>query len=231
MKTLIRFVIAGALLASAAFAAAAFEGKVSFKISSGRDKPQQMDYSLKGDKLRIDMPGQKEMGGMIVDMTKRETIMIMSEQRTYMTMPMRDEGAPGAEKPGDEVKLEKTGATEKILGHTATKYVATDSKGTATELWLAEGIGTFMAMSNNSGPMGRSRGGSSEKGWERALAGKELFPLRVVGKDKGGKENYRMEATAIEKKSLPDSDFAPPAGFEKFDMGGMMKGLLPGFGR
>jgi len=50
----------------------------------------------------------------------------------------------------------------------------------------------------------------------------------VVSKNSKGKETTRMEATAVEKTSLPASDFAPPAGFEKFDMGAMMKGLIPG---
>ena len=40
-----------------------------------------------------------------------------------------------------------------------------------------------------------------------------------------------MEVTGIEKKSLPDSMFTPPEDYKKFDMGGMMKGLIPGFGK
>jgi hypothetical protein len=90
-------------------------------------------------------------------------------------------------------------------------------------MWLAEGLGTFMAFNQN--PMGGARGGSTPPAWERALAGKELFPLRVAGKDKAGKESFRMEVTAIEKTSLPDSMFTPPAGYQKLDMGGMMKGF------
>ena len=34
-----------------------------------------------------------------------------------------------------------------------------------------------------------------------------------------------MEATAINKQSLPDSTFQPPPGYQKFDMGGMMKDM------
>jgi hypothetical protein len=40
-----------------------------------------------------------------------------------------------------------------------------------------------------------------------------------------------MEVTAIDKKSLPDSLFVPPDGYQKFDMGGMMRGMIPGRGR
>jgi hypothetical protein len=232
MKKLINFICAGTLLlASQLLAAGSFEGKVNFALTSGKDKPMAMNYSIKGDKLRIDMPDQKDMGGMIMDMAKKEMIMIMKKDRMYMVMPMPEAAVEQAKKQSEDAKFEKTSETEKILGYTATKYLVTDKKGTTTDLWLAEGLGNFMAMGDN--PMGGGRNGG-EKAWQKLLAGKDLFPLRVVGKDKGGKESFRMEVTAIEKKSLPDSDFAAPAGFEKFDMGGMggmMKGLVPGIGK
>ncbi|MSU66562.1 MAG: DUF4412 domain-containing protein [Opitutus sp.] len=64
------------------------------------------------------------------------------------------------------------------------------------------------------------------QGWERALNGLELFPLRVVTHEKDGKENFRMEVTAIEKQTLPDALFSAPAGYQKMDLGGMMGGLM-----
>ena len=229
MKKLITLICASALAATSV-SAANFEGKVSYKISSGRDKAQEMTYSIKGKKMRMEIPNQKEMGPMIMDMEKKEMMMTMPSDHMYMTMAIPDAATDAAAKARDEVTLEKTSETEKILGYTATKYISTDSKGVVSDLWLAEGLGTFMPMSNQN-PMGRSRANASQKGWERALAGKEMFPLRVVSKDKSGKESFRMEVTKIEKKSLPDSDFEAPAGYQKFDMGGMMKGLIPGFGR
>lgn len=231
MKTAFRLLLASALLPVAVFAAG-FEGKMNLKMTSD-GKSQDIQYSIKGDKLRLDMPGMKG-AGMIVDTAKRETTMIMDEQKMYMTMPISTgaEAAPTSGKQ-EEVKLEKTSQTEKILGYLATKFLATHD-GTTTELWLAEGLGTFFSPAGKN-PMGGGRGaGPAPQAWERALAGKELFPLRVVGKNKSGKETFRMETTAIEKQSLPDSLFAPPAGYQKFDMGGMggmMKGMLPGMGR
>lgn len=234
MKKLLHSICAGTLLlASTVFAAGTFEGKVNFSMTSAKDKPMAMNYSIKGEKLRIDMPDQKDMGGMIMDMKKKEMLMIMAKEKMYMVMAMPEAAVEQAKKQAEDTKLEKTSETEKILGYTATKYIVTEKKGSTTDMWLAEGLGSFMAMGDN--PMGGGRrGGNADKAWEKLLAGKDLFPLRVVGKDKGGKETFRMEVTAIEKKSLPDSDFTPPAGYEKFDMGGMggmMKGLIPGFGK
>lgn len=225
MKHTLRLLLASIALIPAAAFAASFEGKVNFKMTSGRGQSQEIAYNIKGDKIRVEIPGQKGFGGMIMDTTKKEMTMIMDEQRMYMTMAMPEAAVRAMEKPNEDVKLEKTGETEKILGYTATKYLVTHDN-TTTDLWLAEGLGTFMGFSNNN-PMGGRRS-SVPQSWERALAGKELFPLRVVGHDKGGKENFRMEVTAIEKQTLPDSLFAPPAGYQKFDMGGMMKGMIPG---
>lgn len=230
MKKLLSWLLAGAVLAPAVLSAASFEGKVNFKMTSARGKPQEMRYSIKGDKIRIELPGQKEMGGLIMDTTKKETTVLMDEQQMYMVMAM-PAAAPTQQtaKAGEETKLEKTGEKEKILGYLAEKFVATDQKS-KTELWLAEGLGSFIGASS-AGPMGGKPGsGPAPQAWERALAGKDLFPLRVVTRDQGGKENFRLEATEIEKQTLSAALFAPPPGYQKLDMGGMMQGMpgIPG---
>jgi len=83
-----------------------------------------------------------------------------------------------------------------------------------------------MGMGEPEGPFGGKK--SSGSGWEAALAGKNMFPLRVVDTTAKGKSAFRMEVTSIDKAALPDSLFRAPAGWQKFDMGGMMRGLLPG---
>jgi hypothetical protein len=230
MKTSLRSYFALVLLSPVALLAASFEGKVDFKMTTGRET-QQMSYNIKGDKIRIDMPGQKGMGGIIIEPAKKETTIMMDEQKMYMTMAMPDVAAQAAEAKAGDVKFEKTGETEKILGYAAEKYIST-YQGVKTEMWLAEGLGTFMSFSN-SNPMGGGRRGSTpaSQGWEKMLAGKDLFPLRVVSKEKDGKESFKMEATAINKQSLSDSLFAPPADYQKLDMGAMMKGMMPNMGR
>jgi hypothetical protein len=251
MKSFLRLVLASALLAPAALLAATFEGKVTMQMISGRNKPQEITYKIKGDKVRLEIAGQKEMGGMIMDTTKKEMVMIMDEQKMYMTMALPDSAKQAIDKQAQDLQLEKTNDTEKILGYTATKWIMKEKNGTETEMWLAEGLGSFMGFSGNQNPMGRGRSAPAPA-WERALAGKDAFPLRVVGYEKGalaskgksadhksdkakGKgaqlgagESFRMEVTAIDKSSQPDSLFTPPAGYQKFDMGGMMKGLIPG---
>ena len=107
-------------------------------------------------------------------------------------------------------------------------------KGTVTEMWVADGLGTFMGLGSGGGggnPMAGMFGGGGKKSanaakWEEALKGKGGFPLRVISRDAKGKQSFKMEATKIEPGSLPDSLFAPPAGYEKFampDFGSMFK--------
>lgn len=224
MKKLL-LLLAGFALAPAVLCAADFEGKVKFKLTPANGRSQEMQYASKGGKARIEMASPQGAMVMVMDPAKRETLMIMEEQRMYMTMPMPDVAAP-ASAPKEEAKLEKTGQTEKILGFLAEKYLSTYGD-TKTELWLGEGLGSFIAM-NTGGAGPRGRGGPpTPAAWEKALAGKALFPLRVVSYDKSGKESFRMEAVDITKQALTEAMFAPPADFQKFDMGGMMKGMMP----
>lgn len=223
MKNILRSVLASLVLLPAAAFAAKFEGKVTFKATAGKES-FDMIQSIKGDLMRNESSNAQGMGYAIMDMKKQELITVMDQMKMYMKMDLNKiaEKAGG----GDEAKVEKTSETEKIAGYTATKYLVTSKDG-VTEVWLTEGLGGFAMSSGN--PMAGKNSGPPA--WVRAFAGKELFPLRTVTKDKKGKETFRMEATAIEKGKLPDTLFAIPEGYSEFSMGNMMKGMIPGFGR
>ena len=113
------------LLAPAALLAAPFEGKVNFKISSGRGPAEQIGYQVKGGKIRIEVAGQTELGGFILDVAKKQTLVIMDAQRMYMVMEMPDVTAQAAAAKPGEATLEKTGEKQKMLGYDAVKYVST----------------------------------------------------------------------------------------------------------
>jgi hypothetical protein len=151
----------------------------------------------------------------------------MPEQRMYMAMPIKKPVEQAMAKQGESTAdVEVTGKTETILGYKSNQILVKD-KGAVTEVWTAEGLGTFMGLGNGGGgPFGGGRrpGGANAAKWEEALKGKGGFPLRVITHDAKGKESFKMEATSIEPGSLPDSLFTPPEGFRKFsmpDMGGM----------
>jgi len=233
MKKLSTLLLACALLSPVALFAASFEGKVRFKITEGKTS-ENMDYKVKDGLARMDMRNKDGAVSVIINPAKQQMIMLMTEEKMYMVQSTA--GNAGANETADksQTSFEKTGTTEKILGYDCTKYIVKD-KDSTTEIWATEELGAFMGTGPDSGGGGgggmfggRNGSGSGGKAWEAAIAGKNFFPLRVVGKNSRGKETTRMEVTAVEKTSLPASDFAPPAGFEKFDMEAMMKSMIPG---
>ena len=228
MKLLSRIFAVGALLTLTQTLTHAFEGKVTLAVT-GRGETMNMDYSLKGDKVRMDMNAKGNEVAMIMDVQKQETLMLMPSQGMYMVVPMKKVIQKAAEKAGESTAdVEATGKTETILGYKCSQLLVKD-KGSITELWVADGLGTFMGMGSGMGGGGMFGGGKSAKSakWEEVLKGKGGFPLRMISRDAAGKETSRMEATKIEPGSLPDSLFVPPPGLQKFEMpnmGGMFKG-------
>jgi len=220
-KLLTPLVILTALLATAPLSAKEFEGTIRMKLSDGRKAAMPLAYSIKGTLLRTDIEAEEGMTAtMIMDFTKKEMIMLMPGQPMYMVMPLKDAAAKAAGHVGEEPELVNTGESEVILGYTCTKYIV-KSKDAVTEVWATAELGTFMGLASQSMGGGQPAAPAS---WERALTGKAFFPLRVASAP-GSKQQFRLEVTAVEPKALPASFFAPPAGYQKFDMGGMMQGL------
>jgi hypothetical protein len=212
------FVATAALAFASVGVSAAFEGRVSMSVKEGRGKEMVIDYAMKPGFVRMEPKmDEGEQGVMIFNHAKQEMIMLMPTERMYMVMPIKETLEKAAEK-APEGKIEKTGRTETIQGYACEEWVVTDPKGERTEMWVTDQLGNFMGISAGQGPMGGGKGGSPA--WERLIKGKDaFFPMRVIG-TKGGKETYRMEVKAVNKTSLPDSLFGPPAGFQKFAMPG-----------
>jgi hypothetical protein len=224
LKLLYRFLAVGVLLAAAqSFAADTFEGKISLAVTAERGRTMNMDYSLKGQKVRMDMSAEGNLVSSIMDLGKMEMLMLMPDQQMYMVMPMKQKVEQAMEKAGaNTADVEVTGKTETILGYKCNQILVKD-KGLVTEVWAAEGLGAFMGLSGG-GPMGGGMMGGGKPAsakWEEALKGKGGFPLRVITRDAKGKESFKMEATKIQPGSLPDSQFTAPAGYQKFAMPGM----------
>lgn len=226
MKKLLSLCLA-TVLAAPALLAADFEGKVTMKITGPKETPPSMLFTIKGTAMRIDMTAPSQAGrvAMINDSAKSEMTILMLDQQMFMKQPIvKGAGsAAGAAGAAAEATVEKTSTTEKILGYECTKYIA-KSKNTVTELWVTDQLGAFMGLGGGN-PVGggRGRGKAPEsQAWEKALAGMEVFPLRVVTTD-GSKESFRMEVTAIDKSAVPASAFAVPDGFQ--DLSAMMRGM------
>ena len=232
------------LLAPAAFAADAFEGKIEMTMtaSNSKDKPQVMVYTVRSDATRIDLKGQPI--SMIYNLPKHESLILMHEQKMYMTKVIEPSDIPAKEgkesdrdaKPEHASDIEATGKTETICGYTCNQFLVKDGKN-LTEMWLAEGLGSFMGMGSGGTGGGGGMGGMFGKKksnaaaaakWETVLKGKGGFPMRVISHDSAGKDTFKMEATKVEKGGVTNADFTAPAGYSKFQMpnlGDMLKGI------
>ena len=221
MNSLSRYLVVGALLTAVqVFAAGAFEGKVSLALTAEKGRTTNMDYSLKGRMVRMDINAEGHQMTSIMDLAKLEMIMLMPEQNMYMVMPIKKPVEAAAKAGESTAEVEVTGKTETILGYKCSQLIVKD-KGTVTEMWVAEGLGTFMGLGNGGGgggPFGGGRKAANAAKWEEALKGKGGFPLRVITRDAKGRDSFKMEATKIEPGSVPDSMFSPPAGYQKFEM-------------
>jgi Domain of unknown function (DUF4412) len=235
MKKFLTSLLAGALLLPAALSAAGFEGKVTMTMTMPNAKePMPMTLSVKEGFARNDMTVTKGMtASTIIDQAQQQITILMPEQKMYLVQPMpKPEDFTDKKEPSD-FTFEKTGETAKIAGYNCTKYIV-KSKDNTSEIWATDQLGTYLGMGG--GGQGGGRGKSAAAyAWEKALVGKNFFPLRTVVIDKNSKEVMRMEATSVEKMSLPSSLFAAPADYQKLEMPpmgemmkGMMKGMIPG---
>ncbi len=191
-----------------------FEGIVNFKSSGGGKENGAFKYYGKGNKIKMEMISN-EMGAVIFDGNK--TTILVPSQKSYMEFSNEMMNSFGDMMPGEEEELDasdlpiKTSETKDILGYTCTKWVYNDGDS-KTEIWITDKLGNYIIPSTPMTPAPE---------WAKLFDGKPFFPLLIVTID-NGVETDRMEVTKIEKKSLSDSEFSPPADYKKIDIGSMM---------
>lgn len=195
------------------------------------ERTMPITFAMKSGLTRVDVQTGEHTVSMIMDPAKQEITAILPQQHMAVVQPMQGMVQAAENKVGD-VTLEKTDTHEKILGYDTTKYIAKTSDGTS-EIWVTDQLGTFAGLGSGGSPMGfgghRAPSHPAGQAWEEAFKGKQAFPLRVVTTGSDGKQVSKLEVTAIDKKSLPDSEFEAPADYRKMDMRAMMQGMgMPG---
>lgn len=187
-----------------------FEGKVTFNVYDGGEG-HTMEYFVKGSKMRFDVNEKGQMGQIIMDPAAKQFMMIMPQQKMYMVMQIPDNkmNSENSEGSKDNTKFVKTGETKKILGYTAEKWTYNDGDNQG-EAWMTNEVGALMMFDN---PMQKEK-----PQWMKDIEDAGYFPLEVY---ENGNKVY--EVTDIEKKTLDNSMFEPPAGYQKMDMPMMQK--------
>ncbi|MCS7311733.1 MAG: DUF4412 domain-containing protein [Acidobacteria bacterium] len=227
-------------------AAAGFEGVIVYRLTTS-DSTVDMIYHLKGNKARWEMTSIQSkqspsgMGSMasqvysIIDFTTGTVTTVMPAQKMYMVMNYRQMAkALSSDKTPPEKfpKVVKTGKKETIAGYPCEHWLFGEGAD-QFDMCLAKGLGFF----GMGGPGGRTEFESGLSLIDRAqleaqLAArpelKELveggaFPLKVEAKK--GVGGFVMVATRIERKSLSDDLFRPPAGYQEMSWEKMMPPL------
>ena len=201
--------------------AQSFEGKIVMQITSkDQDRPQTIDYYCKGSKIRFEGKGAEGGGGaMVMDTKDYSALIIVPQQKMYMTYSYKNllGAASDTVKNKMQTEMEKgnikmTGETKEINGFPCEKWVYKDDEGKSGEAWMTKGIKNFFFFSNPMKPE------NNEPEWQKKLTQEGYFPMMVVSKDEDGNIDSKMEVTSIEKKSLDDSLFNPPADYKKMDI-------------
>jgi hypothetical protein len=230
MKNAMKLLMAMILIQAGLFLAGlgkaqAFEGTVDYHVKAGGHE-SDIEYIIKGKKLRFNVSQKAHAAAGIADLGAKTMIILMPEQKMYMSQPFPDYKKVAAKAQG---KFSDTGKTENILGYTCEEYIYTSTNGTA-HVWLAKGIGLFE---------GLFQGKPSDlDSWVAQVKSKGLFPLKSSYQDKDGNEKSSMLATKVSKGAVDDSVFVPPADYKEMKMpkvdmsqlGSSMSGVkIPGF--
>ena len=187
-----------------------FEGNVTFNAYDNGES-HTIDYFVKGSKIRFDANEKGQQGQIVMDPAAKQFMIIMPQQKMYMVMqiPDTDMNSGNSEESDIASKFVKTGETKEILGYTAEKWTYQDGD-TQGEAWMTNEIGGFQLFDN---PMQEDK-----PQWQKDIEDAGYFPLEVY--ENGNKV---FEVTNIEKKSLDESMFEAPAGYQKMDMPMMQK--------
>ncbi len=196
------------------FAQGTFEGKVIFQVMD-ESMTQNISYFVKDDKFRIEPEESKGQGVMIYDSESKTMIVVMPEQKMYMEMPMQmDSENMETDENGLEY-FKNTGETKEINGYTCERFIFKDEEGEG-EAWMTKGLGGFLFFTDFGG------GQPKEEEWQKAMMDEGYFPMEVSMVDESGNSKQVFRVIELTPMDLDDALFAPPAGFQKLDMKGMM---------
>jgi hypothetical protein len=194
-------------------------------VIEGKDGDETQRILLEGQKMRMETGKGGE--AMIFDGATKRSVQLDPENKTYVEFTKEDlakmnamVAQSGQAKPRSvtKVKYEKTGKTDKALGKSCDVYrvVHGDKPEDQEEMCVApfgsfgvdrSDFAAFHAFGDFASSMG---GGELDAGWAD-IPGVPLITWDLEGGER--KEDFR--ATKIEKRSIPASEFAVPAGWKK----------------
>ncbi|KXU36846.1 hypothetical protein AXK11_03380 [Cephaloticoccus primus] len=201
-------------------AAKQFEGKATVRLTHDQVGTHVLNYSVKGSRLHTEFQiSETAQATAIVDLVKDEVFVLLPGQPLYVSMSLENSAEFALGQSVEQISITKTREHQKILGYRCAKYLV-QNQDDRFEVWATEQLGSFMGLG-----LPPDAEAKFHPEWIAALVGKGFFPLRVQSLP-GSKNTLTIETLSVEPGEQPDTLFAPPAGYRKFQMGGLIEGLL-----
>lgn len=189
-----------------------FEGEIEMATTMPlvSTKPITITMKMKGAKMRTETGS---FGGVsITDGDAKKMWTLDPWAHTYMETDLAAAAkVASATKSKATMKATKTSRSDKVAGYSCDVYELVDSTAPSSPIELCVASGLSMVALGLSGPFAAFA--SAGDAWGDVMS--HGFPLRVMMRDPGGKLLMTMEATRIERKTEPDSEFEVPAGYTK----------------
>ncbi|HYG68193.1 MAG TPA: DUF4412 domain-containing protein [Anaeromyxobacteraceae bacterium] len=191
--------------------------------TDGEEKTTQR-IVMEGQKLRLESKG----GAVIFDGATKRSFQLDTENKAYTEFSEVDRAFmknlvaqsgknPNAKKPAGPA-FQKTGRTDRALGTSCDVYRVSDLDGEFDQEMCLAAFGAFGVQKSDFAPL-RAFGDSMSDmiGEEDVKTGWAEFPgVPLISWDlEDGQRIEKFRVTKIEKRSVPASEFAVPAGWKK----------------
>lgn len=189
-----------------------------------------MTLEIKGGKIRFDAPEGFSPGRhtgskahFVMDAPEKKVFTVVDEERMVVLLDIGTLGNqlktwnPSRDtEPPSPPRVTKTGRMATVAGYQCEDWEIVSPRNERTTLCVANQGASWLDLP--------SLGLAPDQAWAKEIMDGRHLPLRFIGYAEDGTEDVRVEAVKIEKKSIPDAEFAIPPGYRTMDLAESMRG-------
>ena len=190
---------------------------------------------IKGGRVRFDVPAQLSLPPMlgqhvhvVLNAPAKKLFAVLEDKHQVVLVDlanlqneldgMKPPGAVHEAKKQAPPKVTRTGHRDTVAGRSCEDWDIETQEGERARMCVAEESVTWFALPDLALP--------PEHAWAGQLLDGKHLALRVIGYDKRGTEEGRIEVTKLEKKSIDDAQLEVPKDYAVTDVATMMKTAL-----
>ena len=239
------FVVA-VLLAFAGFGKGAYAGLVMQQVNyqQGSSDKQKVTIYVQGNKFKQVENDGPFSPAVIFDLDSGDIMFVNDEKKLYIILNRSEylkyiESVIAENKDvatsSRNVTLKKTDETASIAGYTSRKYEIYDNGKLQSEYWVSSdaGFSQELDMDKMSKLMNEVKRISQNVGGAASISDNEYkifeqiyndgYPMKTVYHSPEGDKVFVEEVVSVNKQDLPQSEFQPPAGYDKITYQDILK--------